>query len=296
MKEFSADNIFKYSASLSYYTVFSIAPLLLFIITLSGFFFGKEAVQGQLYEQLNELIGSVAAIQLQDTIKNIHLTGNNFFASVVSVILLMITATTVFGEIQDSLNKIWGLKIKEKKVWWRLLITRLVSFSIILSLGFLMVVSVILNALVSAFGKLVGKILGDYSAYFVEVSDYILSFVIAVILFSLVFKILPDAKIKWKDVLIGGTVTAIFFTLGKLGIGVYLSKSNLTSLYGAAGSIIILMVWVYYSSIILYLGAEFTKVYAKLYGTRIVPNEYAEFVQIQEKTVVHQPLKKKELP
>ncbi|MEO6820788.1 MAG: YihY/virulence factor BrkB family protein [Ginsengibacter sp.] len=294
-KEFSADNILKYSASLSYYTVFSIAPIMVIAITLSGFFFGKEAVQGQLYEQLNHLVGSVVAIQLQDTIKNIHLTGHSFFASVVSIIILVVTATTIFGEIQDSLNKIWGLKIKEKKVWWRLVITRLLSFSIVLSLGVLLAASVILNALVAAFGKFISGIVGDYSVYFIQITDYILSFFVAMFLFSLVFKILPDAKIKWKDVMVGGFVTAVFFTLGKLGIGFYLSKSNLTSLYGAAGSIIILMVWVYYSSIILYLGAEFTKVFAKLYGGKIIPNDYAEFVEIREKHVATQPLKNKDL-
>lgn len=294
-KEFSADNIFKYSASLAYYTVFSIAPLLIIVITLSGLFFGKEAVQGQVYEQLNQLIGSVAAIQIQDTIKNIHLTGNNFFASMVSVVILLIGATSIFGEVQDSLNKIWGLRIKTKKVWWKLILTRLLSFSLIVSIGFIMAVSLILNALVSAFGTFIGKYIDNYSVYFIEITEASLSFLVATFLFSLMFKILPDAKIKWKDVLIGGFVTALFFTIGKLAIGFYLGKSNLTSLYGAAGSVIILMVWVYYSSIILYLGAEFTKVYAKLYGGRILPNEYAEWIKIEEKTVATPQLKNKEL-
>lgn len=295
-KEFSADNILKYSASLSYYTVFSIAPLLVIVITLSGFFFGKEAVQGELYGQLNHWVGSVAAVQLQDTIKNIHLTGNNFFASAISIIILLIGATTIFGEIQDSLNKIWGLKIREHKVWWRLVITRLLSFSLVLSLGLLLIISVALNALVAAFGKFINQYFANYSTYFIEMTEAILSFIVSVILFSFLFKVLPDAKIKWKDVFVGGFVTAVLFTIGKMGIGFYLSKSNLTTLYGAAGSIVILMIWVYYSSIILYLGAEFTKVYAKLYGGKIVPKEYAEFVKTEEKPVANQPLKNKELP
>jgi membrane protein len=294
-KEFSADNILKYSASLAYYTVFSIAPLLIIVITLSGLFFGKEAVQGQVYEQLNQLIGSVAAIQIQDTIKNIHLTGNNFFASIVSIVVLLIGATGIFGEVQDSLNKIWGLRIKTKKVWWKLILTRLLSFSLIVSIGFIMAVSLILNALVSAFGSFIARYINSYSVYFIEITEAILSFLVATFLFSLMFKILPDAKIKWKDVLVGGFVTALFFTIGKWAIGFYLGKSNLTSLYGAAGSVIILMVWVYYSSIILYLGAEFTKVYAKLYGGRILPNEYAEWIKIEEKTVTTPQLKNKDL-
>ena len=294
-KEFSADNILKYSASLAYYTVFSIAPLLVIISTLSAIFFGQEAVQGQVYEQLEGLVGSVAAVQIQDIIKNIHLTGNNFFASVVSVIILLIGATTLFGEVQDSFNKIWGLRIKAKKVWWKLILTRLLSFSLILCIGFIMIVSLVLNALVSAFGKFIGRYIHNFSVYFIEITEALLSFLVATFLFSLMFKWLPDAKIKWKDVLFGGLITAIFFTLGKLAIGFYLGKSNLTTLYGAAGSIIIIMVWVYYSSIILYLGAEFTKVHAKLYGGKIYPNDFAEWIKIEEKTVLNPELKNKEL-
>lgn len=294
-KEFSADNILKYSASLAYYTVFSIAPLLVIIGALLGLFLGKEAMEGQIYQQLSHLVGSLAALQIQDTIKNIHLNGNNYFATLISIVVLFIGATSIFGEIQDSLNKIWGLRIKAKKVWWRLILTRLLSFSLILSIGFVMIVSLILNALVTAFGKLIAKYLENYSVYFISITESVLSFFIIGFLFSVIFKILPDAKIQWKDVLLGGFVTAVFFTLGKLGIGYYLGKSNLSTLYGAAGSIVILMVWVYYSSIILYLGAEFTKVHAKLYGGKIIPNEYAEWVQIEEKTVSSPQLKNKDL-
>ena len=268
-KEFSADNTLKYSASLAYYTVFSIAPLLVVLTSSFGWLFGKEAIQGQIYQQLNKLIGSKAAIQIQDMIKNVHLSGNNFIGTVVSFVILFIAATSIFGEIQDSINKIWGLRIKPKKAWWKLILTRLLSFSLILSFGFIMVVSLILNALVAAFGNFIGRYINNYSVYFIQITEAILSLVVASFLFSLIFKILPDAKVKWRDVLVGGLITAIFFTLGKLGIGFYLGKSNITSLYGAAGSIIILMVWVYYSSIILYLGAEFTKVFAKLYGDKI---------------------------
>ncbi|MBS1735723.1 MAG: YihY/virulence factor BrkB family protein [Bacteroidetes bacterium] len=294
--EFSADNIFKYSASLAYYTVFSVAPLLVIIISLSGFLFGREAIEGQVYAQLNHLIGSVAAMQIQDTIKNIHLTGNSLFASILSIVILLIGATSIFGEIQDSLNKIWGLRVKTKKIWWKLILTRLLSFSLILSIGFIVIITLLLNTLVNAFGDFITRFIKGYSIYFIEITESVLSFVVSAILFSLLFKILPDAKIKWKDVLIGGLVTALFFTLGKMGIGYYLAKSNVGTLYGAAGSVIIFMLWVYYSSVILYLGAEFTKVYAKLYGGKIIPNEYAEWVMIQEENAATSQLKNKELP
>ncbi|MDQ6763154.1 MAG: YihY/virulence factor BrkB family protein [Bacteroidota bacterium] len=294
-KEFSSDNILKYSASLAYYTVFSIAPLLVIISTLAGIFYGKEAVQGQVFEQLQGLVGTVAAGQIQDIIKNIHLVGNTFFASIVSIIILLIGATTIFGEVQDSFNKIWGLRIKTKKTWWKLILTRLLSFSIIICIGFIMVVSLILNALVSAFGKFLGRYIHNFSVYFIQTSEAILSLIIVAFLFSLMFKVLPDAKIKWKDVLFGGFITAVFFTLGKLAIGFYLGKSNLTTLYGAAASIIIIMVWVYYSSIILYLGAEFTKVHSKFFGGNIQPNDFAEWIKVEEKHVAKPELKNKEL-
>jgi membrane protein len=294
-KEFSADNILKYSAALAYYTVFSIAPLIVIISTLSGIFFGKEAVNGQVYEQLNGLVGSMAAVQIQEIIKNIHLTSNNFFASVISVIILLVGATSIFGEVQDSLNKIWGLRVKTKKIWWKLILTRILSFSLILSIGFVMGVSLVLNAIVSAFGNFLSRYVHNFSVYFIETAEGILSFLVANFLFSLMFKLLPDAKIRWKDVLFGGFITAAFFTIGKLAIGFYLGKSNLTTLYGAAGSIIIIMVWVYYSSIILYLGAEFTKVHANLYGRKIQPNEYAEWIITIEKPVLNPQLKNKDL-
>jgi membrane protein len=294
-KEFSADNILKYSASLAYYTVFSIAPLLIIITTLSGIFFGKEAVKGEVYSQLNGLVGSVAALQIQDTIKQIHLTGNNFFKSVVSIIVLLVGATSIFGEVQDSLNKIWGLRVKTKKTWWKLILTRLLSFSLILSICFIMIVSLILNIIVSSFGTFLNRYIHNFNVYFVEAMDIILSFIVSSFLFSLMFKILPDAKIRWKDVLFGGFITAIFFTLGKLAIGYYLGKSNLTTLYGAAGSIIIIMLWVYYSSIILYLGAEFTKVHANLYGRKIQPNAYAELVIREEHPAESNQLEKRDL-
>ncbi len=294
-EEFAADNILKYSASLAYYTVFSIAPLLIIISTLSGIFFGKEAITGEVYKQLRGLVGDGAAAQIQDIIKNSHLTGNNFFASGVSIIILLIGATTVFGEVQDSLNKIWGLRVKTKKIWWKLILTRILSFSLILSFGFIMIVSLILNALVSVFGTFLGRYIHHFSVYFIQISEALVSFFVAGFLFSLIFKLLPDAKIKWKDVLFGGLITAIFFTLGKQAIGFYLGKSHLNTLYGAAGSIIIIMLWVYYSSIILYFGAECTKVHANLYGRKIQPNDFAEWVTIEEKHVDAPELKNKDL-
>lgn len=293
--EFSEDNILKYSASLAYYTVFSLAPMLIVIISLSGLIFGKVAMQGHVYSQMKELVGNDAALQIQDTIKNIHITGDNFFASAVSIIVLIIGATGIFGEVQDSLNKIWGLRIKTRRTWWKLILNRLLSFSLIVSIGFVMIVSLALNALVSAFGNYLSRYASDLSVELIQITDSVLSFIATTFLFSLMFKVLPDAKIRWKDVFIGGLITSVFFTLGKLAIGYYLGRSNLATVYGAAGSVIIIMVWVYYSSIILYLGAEFTKVYAKFHGGKIFPNEYAIWIKTEETQVANPALKKKVL-
>ena len=293
--EFIEDDILKYSASLAYYTVFSLAPVLIVIISICGALFGKEAIQGHVYGQIKGLVGSDAAIQIQETIKNIHLTGQNIFATIVSVIILLVGATGIFGEVQDSLNKIWGLRIKTRKTWWKLILNRLLSFSLILTVGFIMMVSLLLNALVSAFGNFLARYFSEFSIVLVQIIDNVLTFIITTFLFSLMFKMLPDAKIKWKDVLIGGLITAVFFNLGKLAIGYYLGSSNIATIYGAAGSIMIIMVWVYYSSIILYLGAEFTKVYAKLYGGKIYPNEYAIWIKTEEKQVANPVLKNKVL-
>jgi membrane protein len=293
--EFIEDNILKYSASLAYYTVFSLAPLLIIIISLCGLLFGREAIQGHVYSEIKGLVGADAAAQVQDTIKNIHITGHNFFATVVSVIVLLIGATGIFGEVQDSLNKIWGLRIKTRKTWWKLIFNRILSFSVILCIGFVMMVSLLLNALVAAFGNYLSRFISAYSVVLIQITDSVLSFVATTFLFSLMFKMLPDAKIKWRDVLVGGLITSTFFTLGKLGIGYYLGQSNLATVYGAAGSIIIIMVWVYYSAVILYLGAEFTKVYAKFYGGKIFPNEYAVWIKTEEVQVSNPVLKNKVL-
>lgn len=280
--EFISENILKYSASLAYYTVLSIAPLLLILLSITGFLFGKDAINGQLYGEINKLVGSDAALQIQTSIQNITVSNDNVFATTIGTIVLIIGATGIFGEIQDSLNRIWGLKIKARKVWWKVLLDRLISFSLILSLGFVLVVSLVLNAIAAAISDKIIEFMPGVGSIFLVVIDTAVTLLITTILFGCIFKVLPDAKIKWKDVSIGAFITACLFLLGKYGIGFYLGSSKLSSIYGAAGSIMILMIWVYYSSAILYLGAIFTKVYATDFGGQISPSEYSEWVKIKE--------------
>jgi len=280
--EFSNDNVLKHSASLAYYTVFSLAPMVIIIVAVCGFLFSKEALQGEIYGQIKGLVGGNAATQIQDTIANIHLSKNTKLASTIGVIALIIGATGIFGEIQDSLNTIWGLKIKPKSGIWRLVINRLLSFSLVLSLGFVLVVSLILNAVIMALGNRLNLLFPGILYTFIPAIEAISSLIITTILFAAIFKVLPDAKIKWKDVIVGGLATSVLFMLGKFLIGYYLSNSKLTTMYGAAGSVIILLSWAYYSAAILYLGAEFTKVYAIRQGRRIPPNNYSEWIKTMD--------------
>ena len=293
ISEFIADNVLKYSASLAYYTILSLAPLLIIILSITGKLFGEEAVRGELYGEIKDLVGSDAALQVQTAVQNVHLSSDNFFASAIGVVVLIIGATGIFGEIQDSLNRIWGLRLRQtKKVWWKLLIDRLISFSLIISLGFVLVVSLLLNALVAALSVEISSWFSSSGEKLLLVLDNVLSLAITTVLFGTIFKVLPDAKIKWRDVLVGSLITAILFMLGKYGIGFYLGQSNLTNIYGAAGSVIILMVWVYYSAAILYLGAVFTKVYATNYGGKIYPNDYSVWIKVEEvpvsKPIIHE--------
>jgi membrane protein len=282
ISEFIADNILKFSASLAYYTILSLAPLLIIILFTTGNLFGKEAIKGELYGEIKGMVGSDAALEIQNVISNIHLSKDNAFASIIGVVILLIGATGIFGEMQDSLNKIWGLRTKTRKVWWKLILDRLISFSMILSLGFVLVVSLALNALIAALSLRISEISERFGGSFIILVDNGISLLITTLIFGTIFKVLPDAKIKWKDVLVGALITAILFMLGKYAIGFYLVKSQLANIYGAAGSIMIIMIWVYYSSAILYLGAVFTKVYATNFGGKIFPNEYAVWIKTEE--------------
>ncbi len=280
--EFIEDNILKYSASLAYYTVLSVAPLLVILLSVTGFLFGKEAINGELYGEINKLVGSEAALQIQTSIQNIRLSNQNSFATTVGIIVLIIGATGIFGEIQDSLNRIWGLKIKTKKVWWKVITDRLISFSLILSLGFVLIVSLVLNAIAAAISDRIVQIFPGMGEALLFIVDTGISIIITTLLFGAIFKVLPDAKIKWRDVIIGAFITACLFLIGKYGIGYYLGRSSLGNIYGAAGSIMILMIWVYYSSAILYLGAVFTKVYATDFGGKIRPSEFSVWIKTEE--------------
>ncbi|MEO7801287.1 MAG: YihY/virulence factor BrkB family protein [Ginsengibacter sp.] len=272
---FSEHKITKLSASLAYYTIFSLAPLMILIVFISSFFFGKEAVEGSIYGQIRGFVGQNAALQLQEIIKNAALQGKGNVAAIVGGVTLLIGATTIFAEIQDSINTIWGLKIKAKAGWFKLVKTRLLSFGVIASLGFLLLVSLGVTALVEGLTDRLQQKFPEITLVVFYIINLLITFVVISTLFAVIFKVLPDAKVKYRDVIAGAIATAILFMLGKFAISFYISKSNLGDSYGTAGSIVVLLVWIYYSSIILYFGAEFTKAFAVEYGHEIYPNAYA---------------------
>jgi membrane protein len=285
--EFINDSAVTWSASLSYYTFFSLPPIIIIIISFSGFFFGKDAIEGQLYGQLHQLVGPKAAMQIQEIIKQVHFSGNTKFATAVGTVALILGATGVFSEIQNSINYIWGIKAKPKRGWLKWIINRVLSFSMIITIGFLSMVSLIVSALLDVLST---RLQAYFQFQIVEVFyiiNQVLVFIVITVLFTIIFKTLPDGRVHLSDGLKGAAFTALLFMGGKFAIGAYLGNSNLTDIYGAAGSLIIMMVWVYYSSIILYFGAEFTKVYARLFGKSIIPNPYA--VRVEKREIEREP-------
>ncbi len=274
-KGFSDDKVTKLSASLAYYTVFSMGPLLVVIISFCGLFLKREAIEGKIYGVLEGFLGSDTAKQLQDIIRHAAVSDKSALVATIGIVTLLLGATSVFGEIQDSINGIWGLKPKPKRGWLKMIQNRFLSFSVIVSLGFLLLVSLTISGLIEALNNQLKNFFPEITVAIFYVVNWVLTIGISTVTFAVIFRVLPDAEIRWKDVFIGSLITAILFSLGKFGISIYISQTKVGSTYGAAGSLVILLVWIYYSSIILYMGAEFTKAYAVKYGAPIKPNTYA---------------------
>ncbi|RFZ92510.1 YihY/virulence factor BrkB family protein [Mucilaginibacter conchicola] len=288
---FSADNGLKLSASLAYYTIFSLAPLLLLILSLMGIFLRDPKYQQIFYDQIQEYLGKAGTLQIQSTIRSQDIAGKSGIGLGISIVTLLIGASSIFLEIQDSLNIIWRVKAKPKKGWIKMLQNRFLSFSLIVSLGFLLLASLLVNIVISAIStklvaflpKLLGKDIASVvgEGFIFAVNSGITLLVISV-LFGIIFKVLPDVKIKWKDVRSGAIFTAILFIVGQYIISLYIQYTAQGSVYGTAGSIIVILVWIYYTAAILYIGAEFTQVYAEAQGSHIEPADYAVVVQQTE--------------
>jgi len=278
--DFIDNKVFKLSAALAFYTIFSLPAMLIIVISVSDIFYGRAAIEGTLYHQIAEFVGTEAALQIQETIRGAALSQSSTFATIVGIITLLVGATSVFSEIQDSINHIWKLKAKPKGTGFlKMLSNRLLSFSIVVSLGFLLLVSLLINGLMDMLITRLTRMFPDLTVIMVYAVNIIITFGITALLFAMIFKVLPDARIKWKHVRAGAFTTAVLFMLGKFLIGYYLGHSKMSSTYGTAGSVIVMLLWVYYSAMILYFGAVFTHVYVIHTGSRIYPSNYAVWVQ-----------------
>lgn len=293
--DFIDNKVFKLSAALAFYTLFSLPAMLIIMISVSDIFYGRAAIEGTLYHQISAFAGAGAAAQIEQTIRTAALSHSSTFATVVGIITLLFGATSVFSEIQDSINQIWKLKAKPSKGkgFLKLVFNRILSFSLVVGLGFILLVSLLVNGLMD---MLIGRLtlmFPQLTWIMIYAFNMLLTFGITALLFGMIFKVLPDAHIKWKHVRVGAFTTALFFMFGKFLIGYYLGHSQLSSSYGTAGSVIVMLLWVYYSAMILYFGAVFTHVYAAHSGSRIYPNDYAVWIQEIEvesvKSIQHQP-------
>jgi membrane protein len=270
----SEDKVPRHGAALAYYTVLSLVPMLVVIIAMIGLIFGREAGQGYILEQIASMVGPQSAEAIKDMIERASEPSTGIVATILATGTLLLGASGVFAQLQDSLNSIWGVKPKEGRGLWGLIRDRFMSVAALLGTGFLLLVSLALSAGLSAFGKWFEGWL-PVPEFVLQVLEVVISLAVITGLFALMFKMLPDAQVAWRDVWVGAALTALLFTVGKFAIGLYLGKSDVGSAYGAAGSLVIILVWVYYSSQILLFGAEFTQVYANTMGAPIVPSENA---------------------
>jgi membrane protein len=270
------DEALRLGASLAFYTLWSIGPLLLVVISVAGMAFGRDAAEGHVVASLRNLVGDEGARSIQEAIVHANASGHTLLANVVGIVALLFAASGVFGELKSSLNIVWDVTPKPGS-FWSTVKQRFLSLTMVVGTGFLLLVSLIIGAAVSAISsRLHDKVPGGEA--FWHIVHIVFSLGITAVVFTLMFKVIPDAKTAWKDVWLGGFVTAVLFTVGQVLIGLYLGKTSVGSAYGAASSLMIVLLWIYFSSCILFLGAEFTQVYANMYGSKIGPAENAVIV------------------
>jgi membrane protein len=274
--EWLAKDPFRQSAIIAYYAIFSIPGLLVLIIAIAGYFFGKATVNQSLFAQISETIGSETALQIQDVLTKSTTEKSTTWGSIIGITILIVGATGVFVELQKSLNLIWNVKVKPQNGIWLMIKARLFSFGLILAIGFLLTISLVITTALVAISNYIAFKSSQFMTTIYNILNFIISLLVISSLFGMIFKILPDAKIKWKHVWLGSLVTGLLFTIGKSGLAYYFGKTNPASIYGVAGSVILILLWVSYSSMILFFGAEFTAAYAKMYSGIIPPTAVAQ--------------------
>jgi membrane protein len=279
---FFQDDSFSYASSIAFYTIFSLPAILIISLSIGATFYERDVVQEELVNQVSRLIGEKSAADIEKILINASVDSTGTIAKIFGIATLIFSATTVFISLQTSLNKIWGIKPKPQRGFVKYLLDRLMSLAMVISIGFLLLVSLVIDTALMVIQKGLLEIMAGWTLYFVTALNIILSLGLITLIFAMLFKALPDAKIKWRDVWVGSIITTAFFTLGKYLIGFYLGNSSLNSAYGAAGSLVIILIWVYYSTIIFLFGAELTSVYAEKTGSEIKPYHHAVKVQLVE--------------
>ncbi|ELR69257.1 Ribonuclease BN [Fulvivirga imtechensis AK7] len=280
--EFFEDDPMSYCASIAFYTIFSLPAILLITVTVAGSAYEQQVVQGGLMEQIETLIGSESAREVQRILQNANETSSSVLARIIGIATLLFSATTVFVSLQNALNKIWGIRPKPEREILKFIMNRLLSLAMVISIGFLLLVSLVVDTLIVVFRNFLSEYLSGITYELVAVVNIAFSLIVISLIFAMIFKILPDARIMWRSVWVGAFVTTLLFALGKYLIGFYLGTSSIGSAYGAAGSLVLLLIWVYYSSLIVLFGAEFTYVYSREMGHHIRPDKNAVIVKVKE--------------
>ena len=281
--EWYEDDAPRLAASLAYYTLLSTAPLSLLCVSIVGFFFGERAARGQIAEQIGTVTGPEAAEAIQSVIQNAHQSDAGVLSTIMGILLLLVGASGVFGELQTALNNMWGVKPNPQRGMIKdFLMARFLSFTMVLGVAFMLLASLIISAVLSGVGRMLSEALPGGEALW-QVLNFVISLGVITLLFALIFKFVPDAEVRWRHVWIGAAVTALLFSIGKMLLGFYLGKSSVASAYGAAGSVVAFVVWVYYAAQILFIGAEFTQVYSRAQGTPIEPAKGAVLAEHADK-------------
>ncbi|WP_282630392.1 YihY/virulence factor BrkB family protein [Empedobacter sedimenti] len=281
--EFGEDRIMKLSASLTYYALFSLSPLILIVISSASLFFKKDAIENRMYYELKNIVGPDVALAVQNFVTNSTISGDSSVALYIGIGVLIFGSTTMFTDMQDSLNLIWRVEAVPRRAWLKFIINRGLSFLIILALGLVLIATVILNSILMSFGEEIFSLF-NLDTIITKTSVVLLnnglSITISIMIFYILFKVLPDARIKTKPAFVGAIFTAILFFLAKYFIGIYIANSKYSTIFGSAGSLVILLLWIYYVATIIYLGAKFTKVYAEMKGYPIIPTKNAKLRKV----------------
>lgn len=273
IKDFSNYKISKKSAALAYYTIFSLPGMLIVIITVLDTLYGQAAIDGAFQNKIRDAVGDQLATQIQNIISNAAISGQASIATIIGILVLIYGATKMFSEMQDSINLIWDIEPKPKKGWVKLVVNRVISFLLVIALGLLLLASFILSGVITVIGDYLAQYFPEVTVILLTIINLALSFFIVFALFAILFKVLPDVHIRWRDVSVGAFVTTLLFIIGKILISIYLTQGNVGSIYGTASSIILILLWVFYSAMLLYFGVAFTKEYANVFGKEIYPSQ-----------------------